>query len=263
MLSRDTIALVEQDSTSLELCRIVEESDGGAPFLHTLVRLGLPPLTLGVSAYYSCCVQEIVPAYSDASPVMTEGRPPRRVPFHNSTEDGLVAVGMDIGDYPDMTLGAITFTIVTHLRTLVEFATRTSPGVTFIPWENWGSRVTACFDKPILSSFHAFIGDRLAVISDDGRLFLHDFDSSRIRNAIRRTRNSSGHSGHTTTVKHRSVVPRGALFREDVVGELPYIFIVKPASLDWRCPVNYEEVLAGISRNVRGRLFPSSVASGH
>ena len=255
MLSRDTIALVEKDSTSLELCRIVEESDGGAPFLRTLVRLGLPPLKLGVSAYSSCCVRERVPAYSDAFPVMTEGRPPRRVPFHNSTEDGLVAIVMDIGDYPDMKLGAITFTIVTHLRTLVEFATRTSPGVTFIPWENWGSRVTACFDEPILSSLHAFIGDRLAVRSN-GRLFLYDFNSSRIRNAIRRTRNSSGHSGHTTTVKHRSVVPRGALFREDVVGELPYIYIVKPASLDLGFPDNYEEVLAVILRNVRGRLSP-------
>jgi hypothetical protein len=125
MLSHDTIALVEMDSTSLKLCRIVEESDGGAPFLHTLVHLGLPLLTLGVSAYNSCCIQERVPAYSDAFPVMTEGRPPRRVPFHNSTEDRLVAVVMDIGDYPDMKLGAITFTIVTHLCTLVEFVTRT------------------------------------------------------------------------------------------------------------------------------------------
>jgi hypothetical protein len=189
---------------------------------------------------------------------MIESRPPRRVPFHNSTEDGLVAVVMNIGDYPDLRLGATPFTIVTHLRTLVELATRTSPGVTFIPWENWGPRVTACFGHPILSSFHAFMGDRLAVISD-GRLFLLDFNSSRIRDTIRRTCNSSGHSVYTTAVKHRSVIPRGALFREDVVGELPYISIVKPASLDWRNLVNYEEVLAGISWNVRGRLFPFSV----
>jgi len=33
MLSRDTMALVETDSATLELCRIVEESDGGAPSL--------------------------------------------------------------------------------------------------------------------------------------------------------------------------------------------------------------------------------------
>jgi hypothetical protein len=111
MLSRDTIALVEKDSTSLELCRIVEESDGGAPFLRTLVRLGLPPLKLGVSAYSSCCVRERVPAYSDAFPVMTEGRPPRRVPFHNSTEDGLVAIVMHIAVSHGRRYGTTNFTI--------------------------------------------------------------------------------------------------------------------------------------------------------
>jgi len=63
MRSRDTIALVETDSAMLELCRIVEEPDGGAPSLCTLVRPGLSPLTLGIPTYYSHCIRERVPAY--------------------------------------------------------------------------------------------------------------------------------------------------------------------------------------------------------
>ena len=53
MLSRDTIALVEHDSATLELCRIVEESNSGAPSLITLVCLGLLPLTLEASVLFS------------------------------------------------------------------------------------------------------------------------------------------------------------------------------------------------------------------
>jgi len=260
MLSRDTIALVETDSATLELCGIVEESDGGAPSLITLVRLGLPPLTPLASVFWSQCIRESVPAYSDAPSLVIEGRPPRRVPFRNSTEEGLVAVIMDIEQYswPDVTR---YLTIVTHLRALVALTTRTSPGVSFIPWENWGPRVTACFDDP----FHryALMGERLTIISNEG-LSLLDFNLSRIRDTIQRTGNSSGPSGPVTTVNHRSVIPRRKWFREDVVGELPYISVVRPASSDWMCPANYEEGLAVLSWDVRGRRFsPSSVAFRH
>jgi len=260
MLSRDTIALVEHDSATLELCRIVEESNSGAPSLITLVRLGLPPLTPEASVFWSQCIRESVPAYSDAPSLVIEGRPPRRVPFRNSTEEGLVAVIMDIehDSWPDVTR---YLTIVTHLRALVALTTRTSPGVTFIPWENWGPRVTACFDDP----FHryALMGERLTIITNEG-LSLLDFNLSRIRDTIQRTGNSSGRSGPVTTVNHRSVIPRRKWFREDVVGELPYISVVRPASSDWMCPANYEEGLAVLSWDVRGRRFsPSSVAFRH
>jgi hypothetical protein len=100
MLSRDTIALVEKDNTTLELCRIVEESDSGAPSLITLVRLGLLPLTPEASVLFSQCIRESVPAYSDAPSLVIEGRPPRRFPFRNSTDEGLVAVVMVTTIYP-------------------------------------------------------------------------------------------------------------------------------------------------------------------
>jgi hypothetical protein len=255
MLSRDTIALVEKGSiTTLELCKIVEESDGGAPSLCTLIRLGLPSLTPGIYVN-SQCIRESVSAYSDAPSLVIEGRPPKRVPFHNSTEEGLVAIGMnmvrvDFQNSDGRTL--MDFTIVTHLRTLVALATRRSPGVTFIPWENWGPHVTACFG----GSFHryAFMGERLTTISY-GRLSFFDFNSSRIRDTIQRTGNSSGCSGPVKTVKHRSVIPREGLFREDAVGELPYISVVKPAPWDWTSPASYEEGLAVLSWDVRGRCF--------
>ena len=62
-----------------------------------------------------------------------------------------------------------------------------------------------------------------------------------------------------TTVKHRSVIPKGLLFKEDVMGLLPYISAVRPASKDWKCLANYEEGLAALSWNslVRGNLFSS------
>jgi len=267
MLSRDMVALLERDSATLELCRIVEEPDGGVPSLCTVIRLGLPPLTPGIPTCYSHCIRERVPAYSDASPVVIEGRPPRRVPFHNSTDEGLVAVVMDIAARPGHAEWdrLANRTIVTHLRTLVALATRKSPGVTFIPWENWGPRVTACFQSPFYDYSDALIimGERLIIISDE-RLSLLDFNPSRIRDTIRRTGNSSGHSAHVTTVNQRSVIPRGAIFKEDVVGELPYVSVVKSTSLGRKPLANYEEGLAALSWDVRGRLFsPSPVASRH
>jgi len=254
MLSRDTMALVETDSATLELCRIIEESDGGAPSLCTLVRLGLPPLTPGTSVLTSRCIRESVPTYSDAPSLVIEGCPPRGVPFRNSTEEGLVAIIMSIGVSHDSWSwsggNGIYFTIVTHLRTLVALATRKSPEVTFIPWKNWGPRVTACFERPVDGYYDAFMGGRITTISNK-KLSLFDFNSSRIRDAIQRIGNSSGRNGRVTTVKHRSVIPRGRLFREDVVGELPYISVVRPASSDWTCPANYEEGLAVLSWNNR------------
>jgi len=233
----------------------------------TLVRLGLPPLTPGPSILSFQCIRESVPAYSDAPSLVIEGRPPRGVPFRNSTEEGLVAVITEIGGGHDTRSWYGTtwthFTIVTHLRTLVALATRKSPGVTFIPWENWGPCVTACFLRPFDSYSDALMGERLTTISY-GRLSFFDFNSSRIRDTIQRTGNSSGRSGPVTTVNHRSVIPRRKWFREDVVGELPYISVVRPASSDWMCPANYEEGLAVLSWDVRGRRFsPSSVAFRH
>ncbi len=248
MVSGDTIALVDKESATLELWRIVEETDGGVPSLCTIVRLGLPPLMPGASVINSSCIRESVPAYSDAPSLVTEGRPSRRFPFHNSTEDGLIVIVMDIenhwhvlASYPNANV-----TIVTHLRTLVTLATSTSPGVTFIPWENWGPRVTACFNSPVDSDSDVLIGDRLTTISNE-RLSLFDFNSSRIRNTIRRTGNTSGGSAHVTTVIYRSVIPRGRWFREDVVGKLPYISCVRPTPSyrKWKwCLTNYEEGLA-------------------
>ena len=82
----------------------------------------------------------------------------------------------------------------------------------------------------------------------------------RIRDAVRRTSSSSGRINNVDlmTVNHRSVIPRGMLFKAlikgDVVGELPYISVVKPAPVDRKILINYEEELAGLSWNVRGQL---------
>ena len=263
ILSHDTIALVETDDATLELCRIVEDSDGGAPSLCTLVRLGFPPLTPERNLRRFRCIQERVSACVDPPSLVIEGRPPRRVPFRSSTEEGLVAFVMETEDSLDFGSWSDPYarhvTIVIHLHALVALATTPSPGVTFIPWENWGPRVTACFDDDRVDRC-ALMGERLAKHTNFG-LFLVDFNSSRIRD--RWSGNSSGHSVPTTTVTHRSVVPRGVLSREDVVGKLPYMSTPGPSSSHRFDFVNYEEVLAMIWYNVRGRLFPSSVASKH
>jgi hypothetical protein len=95
------------------------------------------------------------------------------------------------------------------------------------------------------------MGDRLATISS-GTLSLFDFNSTRIRNAIRRAGNLSRRGMHPTTVTYRSVIPRGKIFKDDVVGELPYISVIKPAFIDWKSLTNYEEGLAGLSWNLGG-----------
>jgi len=246
------IVLVETESAVLELCRIVEEPDRRTPSLCTIVRLGLPPLAPGAFIRNSYCGREIVPAYSDAPSLAIEGRPPRRLPFHSSPEEGLVTIVITI-QVDDV---VSWFTFVTLLRTLVALATTTPPGVTFISWENWGPRATACFILPFVfhSEPQALMGERCTTISR-GRLFLFDFNSTRIRDAIRRTGNSSGCQVYVSTVEHRSMIHRGRFFRKDVVSELPFISVNVPAPLGWKRVVNYEEGLAGFSSNVRWQLF--------
>ena len=63
-------------------------------------------------------------------------------------------------------------------------------------------------------------------------VFSFDFNSTRIQDAIRRTGNSSANRVHVATAKHKSVIPRGSVFREDVVGVLPYISVVRPTPTD-------------------------------
>jgi hypothetical protein len=43
MISRDTIALFDATKAALEICRIVEEPDSGAPSFCTIFHLGFPP----------------------------------------------------------------------------------------------------------------------------------------------------------------------------------------------------------------------------
>ena len=254
MLSRDTIALVETDGAALELCRIVEGLDSRTPSLCTIVRLGFPPFAIGVSIRHSYWSQEVVPAYVDAPPLVIEGRPPRRIPFHHSPEEVLVAMVIS-----DENIVLPTFVaLVTRLRTLVALATTTPPGVTFIPWENWGPRATACFELPLdlHSRVDAITGVRCTRIRE-GELSILDFNSMRIRDAMQRNRNSSGRPADVTTVGLRSIIARGRHFREDVVSELPYIcFNVSASPLDWNRIVIYEEGPARLSSNVRGRPFP-------
>jgi hypothetical protein len=104
------------------------------------------------------------------------------------------------------------------------------------------------------------MGERLAMLSFS-KLFLFDFNSSRIEDTIRRSDNSSGRDVHVTTVEHRSEISGVSLFREDVVGELPYIYVVWTASLGWSRIASYEEGLTGLKLDV-GDFHPS-VASRH
>ena len=250
------IALVETDSATLEICRIVEEPDGHMSSLCTIVRLGLPPLASEAFIRFSYCIRESVPTYSDASSLVIEGRPPSHPPFHSSPEEGLVIVVVTIGIHATST--AVHVTIVTRLRSLVALATTTPPGVTIIPWDNWGPRAAACFQFRVRPKSDVVMGDRLATIWNEA-LSVFDFNSTRIRDAIRRTSSSSGCIDNVDlmAVNQKSVIPRGMLFKEDVVGELPYISVrvVKPAFVDWKSLINYEEELAGLSWNVRGQLI--------
>ena len=258
MISRDTVARFDATREALQICRIVEEPGGSAPSLCTTVHLGLPPRAPDTFISYSYCIRESVPAYSDAPFFVIGGRPPKHLPFHSSPEDGLVVVDISIGIRSTSSWAHII--IVTHLRSLMALAATKPPNVTFIPWESWGPRITACFGHEFASWADVLIGDRLATISSatlsSATLSLFDFNSTRICDAIQGAGNPSKRDMHLTMVKHRSVIPRGRLFKKDVVGELPYISVVKPAVAGWRVLTNYEEGLAGLSWNVGGSHVP-------
>jgi hypothetical protein len=241
VLSHDTFALVEIESATLEVCRIVQEPDSDTASLRTLVRLGLPPLASEARISRSYC---------------------RRHPFDNSPEESIVAItfriGLDNCNYSPIRI----FTIVTHLRTLIAHATTTLPEVNFIPWKDWGPSDTAYFEQYILSDA-CCMGERLATLSE-AKLSVFDFNSTRVQNAIRKVGRRPSHNGVYSVVGGKVVIPRGRLFEVDVVSELPYISIMLPAPSHWESLHNYEEVLAGssISIDVRGRLFPFFVALG-
>jgi hypothetical protein len=167
VLSHDTIALVEKYTATLEVCRIVQEADRDTPSLRTLVRLGLPPLASGTSLSHSYCFPEQMPVYSDTPSFVVEGpgRPPRCHPFHNSPEEGIAAIGFSIWHANRRHVDR-SFTIVTHLRTLMAHATTTLPEVNLIPWKDWGPSGTACFERRIAFRLRGTaIGDDLGRVA--------------------------------------------------------------------------------------------------
>ncbi|KAI0284902.1 hypothetical protein BC826DRAFT_130629 [Russula brevipes] len=244
VLSHDTIALVEKYTATLEVCRIVQEPDSDTSSLRTLVRLGLPPLASGMSLSFFYCFPEQMPAYSDTPSFVVEGpgRPPRCHPFHNSPEERIIAISFSVW-HANRRLADRSFTIVTHLRTLIAHATTTLlPGLNFIPWKDWGPSGAACFERRINEGC---VGERLTAISD-GSLSLFDFNFTRIQNAIRRVGHPS-QDAVRSVVKDRVVIPRGRTFETDVVSELPYISTVIPTPFNWKVLCKYEEGLAGLS----------------
>jgi hypothetical protein len=256
VLSHDTLALVENETATLELCRI-EESDSDTPSLRTLVHLGLPPLASWTRISSSYYISEQMPVYSGATSFLVEGRPPRRHPFHSSPEERVVAIAFRIRIKPDDSIRTRSFAIVTHIRTLMAHATTTLPEVSFIPWEDWGPSGTAYFEQHIASlSDTCVVGERLATLSN-GELSVLDFNSTRVQNTIRKAGHPSQNAVYSV-VKDRVVIPKERLFEIDVVSELPYVSVTMPRPSHWWRLHNHEEVLAGssISVDVRGRLFP-------
>jgi hypothetical protein len=249
VLSHDTIALLDDNTPTLEVCQIVQEPDRDTPSLRTLVRLGLPPFAPWMrDSLDSYCFLAQMPVYPDTHSFVAggPGRPPRRNPFHNSPEERIVAVAFRIGSRDHLT-------IVTHVRTLIAYATTTLPEENFIPWKDWGPSGTACFDRSInILDHHACVGERLATISD-GSLSLFDFNSARVQNAIREVGRPSQNAAHSV-VKGRVVIPRGQSFEIDIVSELPYISVEVPTPRNWKGLRHYEEGLAGFSQYIRGKV---------
>jgi hypothetical protein len=204
----------------------------------------------------SYCFLTQMPVYSDTHSFVVGGpaRPPRRHPFHNSPEERIFAIVLRIRSRPHLT-------IVTHVRTLIAHAATTLPDMNFIPWKDWGPSGTACFDPHITILDDASVGERLATISD-GRLSLFDFNSARVQNAIRDVGHPSQNAAHSV-VKDRVVFPRGMSFEIDIVSELPYISVVIPMPYHWESLHDYEEGLAGFSKDVRGQTFSLPYSSGN
>ncbi|KAI0284894.1 hypothetical protein BC826DRAFT_1109452 [Russula brevipes] len=229
--------------------------------LRTLVRLGLPPLASESHISVSYCAPEQMPVYSGAPSFVFEGRPPRRHPFHSSPEERIVTFGLSIGlsDH----FGIQSFTIVTRPRTLIALATTAVPEVKFIPWEDWGPSGTACFERHIDSLSDACMGERLAMISNfDRSLSLFDFNTMRVQNAMREVGHPSQNAVYPV-VRDRAVIRRGRVFAIDVVSELPYISVLIPAPSNWESLQNYEERLAGLSKDVRGQTISLLCSSGN
>ncbi|KAI0284896.1 hypothetical protein BC826DRAFT_130471 [Russula brevipes] len=248
-LSYDTIALVENYTGTLEICRIVEEPETDTPSLRTLARLGLLPLASGVHIAYSFCFPEQMPVYSESPSFVVEGvegRPARRHPFHSSPEERIVAFLIKLGDG----LQSRPFTIVTHVRTLIAHATTTLPEVDIIPWEDWGPSGAACFEQRIIPDSDACVGERLATISG-GTLTLLDFNFMRVKNTIRKVGHPSRDAVYSV-VRDRIVIPRGHLFEKDVVSELPHISASMPVPFNWVGLRNHNEGLGCFSKDNRG-----------
>ncbi|KAH9952396.1 hypothetical protein BC827DRAFT_388425 [Russula dissimulans] len=217
MISNDTIALINTHGVALELCKIVTDPESCEPSLCRLVRLGLPPLASNV------CIRWVDTVCPDTPCGAVEGRPPRRLPFQNSPEDGIAIFCINAVGPHDFD----SLTIVTHLRTLLALATTTPPEVTFIPWKDWGPPVTACFEPTYFPLSHDLLAGERWVTRVLVSLCWRDFNSTRIQDSIRGTSDSARRGEPTKVVNHRRVVPRG-LFK-GVASELPYMIVHGPA----------------------------------
>ncbi|KAI0252295.1 hypothetical protein BJV78DRAFT_1153850 [Lactifluus subvellereus] len=239
ILSRDMIALVEADGRQweLEICRIVEEPDSGSLSLCTLVRLGLPPLAKGASISSSYFIRRNLHVFSDPASSMAEGRPRRRLPFFSSPGAGVVAIVAGIDAHGTTSYSLFQFvTIAAPIRKLVAFATTAPPQLGFIPWKDWGFRVTVCFKNPIYGDLVA-TGERLCSFSQ-GMVSLYDLNTLRAQDAIRKS------GMRATMVKHGTKIPRGRMFKKDVVSKLPHIFVRRRMPLCFGAPATCEGGIA-------------------
>ena len=201
VLSDNVLALIRGSENAIELCRIDTTSTAS---LKTICLLELPPFLP-----YARLSSASVKTESNPSAFATHrrSRQPPRYPFSPSPTDALALLTLTAKISGSAFVDTRTYTLATHARTLLSYASPSSEVSSFlvlVPWDAWGPLATRCFDGPGGSSDAVVAGQRW-------------FDSGVIRDFCpHRVRAAAGCPGL------RSTLAAGRVFACDIESTLPY-----------------------------------------
>jgi len=285
-LSQDTLVIPNLIQNSIEVVRIVIESDD-IPRLVTLCVLNLPPLTRAASIVRLGCRAEPNPTGSSSLAIP----PPSSRPFRDKAEDAIILFNMLIEDvqlHPGQFLFPQTrpFTFIVHRRALIEhipavhracalFCSAPEPESepAHVPWAAWGVSATRWFEgDPASMRWITTTAGQRAISMEETiptPIIVRDFNPHAVRSVCARAP-ASGQprqcnwseelsNGNRMTLKvEDSVLPAGSVFKEDVRSSLPYVETATRAEYNYEGVLIDEERILGLKTSLDEELGISS-----
>jgi len=246
-LSQDTLVIPNLDEHTLEVSKIVIDSDDTPRFVPLCV-LHLPPLTQNTLLDEVYCQAEPNPT----SPGPVAIPPPSDRPFRDRAEDAIVIFNMAYSHSTGAHSGWLTMIVhrralLAHIpavhRTCAPFCSppEPTPAVVQLPWSAWGPPATRLFvgNSTPMYWISTTAGQRTVTLEDrmPSPIIVRDFNPYAVRAArALAAENEQSEKGdwsqqlpnrnRTTLNVEDSVLLAGPIFKEGVRSSLPYVEVV-------------------------------------